>query len=533
MQQYDLKGIKINAPLQPHYEEILSNEALEFLAKLHQRFNPRRLELLQKRVERQQRINAGEKPDFLSSTQAVRKDPSWKVAETPKPLQKRWVEITGPTDRKMMINAMNSGADVFMADFEDANTPTWDNLIQGHINIRDTIEGTISYASPEGKQYTLEGKQAILFVRPRGWHLNEKHYLIHDEEMSGSLFDAGLFLFHNAKRLLKQGKGPYLYLPKMESHLEARLWNDVFVYIQNELKIPQGSIRATVLIETILAAFEMEEILFELKDHSAGLNAGRWDYIFSIIKKFQGDTHFNFPDRSQITMTVPFMRAYTSLLVQTCHKRGAHAIGGMAAFVPNRKDPQVTEKALTKVREDKLREVKDGFDGTWVAHPGLVPVAYEVFEQALKTRSNQKDILREDVRVAAKELLDFSIPGGKMTEEGLKANVDVPLQYLASWLSGKGAVTLYNLMEDAATAEISRAQVWQWLHNHVKLSDGTQVTDTMLKKMIQEERDRLAKSLSEARERDLLEQAYGLFTTLVFSEQFMDFLTVPAYQRLK
>ncbi|ADI38085.1 malate synthase A [Waddlia chondrophila] len=533
MQNQKVQGIEILGKMSSEYGEILTDEALSFIGVLHRRFNQRRLDLLEQRAERQQRLNRGELPMFLKETEALRNDIGWTVAETPDDLQKRWVEITGPTDRKMVINAMNSGADAFMADFEDANSPTWDNLVQGQINLRDAIDGSISFENPDGKTYALNETHATLLVRPRGWHLNEKHCRVDEEEVSGSLFDFGLYFFHNAHRLLRKGSGPYFYLPKLESHLEARLWNDVFLAAQEALEIPRGTIRATVLIETILAAFEMEEILFELREHSAGLNAGRWDYIFSVIKKFRRLPGFSLPDRNQITMTVPFMRAYTELLVKTCHQRGAHAIGGMAAFIPNRKDPEVTEKALRKVKEDKLREVGDGCDGTWVAHPDLVPVARAVFEENLEDKANQKDRLREDVHVAAEDLLHFSIPNGTITEEGVRHNINVALQYLASWLSGKGAAAIDNLMEDAATAEISRAQVWQWIHAGLKTVDGKAVTDEWVSILIEDELAKIRAFYGELYQEKLFTQARALFEELVFSKHFVEFLTLPAYQKLR
>ncbi|MCI0527737.1 MAG: malate synthase A, partial [Nitrospira sp.] len=408
-----LEGVKITGKITPEFAEILTPEAVGFVAKLEREFDERRRMLLKKRSEKQAEIDAGQLPEFLSATEQVRKG-SWKVAPIPVDLQKRWAEITGPTDRKMMINALNSGADLFMADLEDANSPTWQNMVEGQINLRDTLAGAMSFTSPEGKQYRLNEKVATLLVRPRGWHLNEKHVFVGGKPMSGSLFDFGLYFFHNVRKLLEKGTGPYFYLPKMESHLEARLWNDVFVMAQDTLSIPRGTIKATVLIETILAAFEMDEILYELRDHIAGLNAGRWDYIFSIIKKFRNQPDLSLPDRAQITMTVPFMRAYTELLVKTCHHRGAHAIGGMAAFIPSRKDPKVNEIALAKVREDKERESNDGFDGTWVAHPDLVPVAREMFQKVLGEKPHQKERLREEVHVLAQDLRDFRVPGGQI-----------------------------------------------------------------------------------------------------------------------
>lgn len=532
MESHAIQGVEIKGSSPDHYSKVLSPGALEFLFKLHKKFNNRRLELLKKRQEQQEQLNQGMLLDFLPETSVIRSNPDWKVASTPKDLQQRWVEITGPTERKMVINAMNSGADVFMADFEDANSPTWDNMVQGQINVKDAVDGTISFENPDGKLYSLNDKHAVLLVRPRGWHLNEKHILIQNQEISGSLFDFGLYMFHNAKKLLENGSGPYFYLAKLESHHEARLWNDIFVFSQNELGIPQGSIRATVLIETVLAAFEMEEILYELREHSAGLNAGRWDYIFSIIKKFRRNPNLHLPDRDQITMTVPFMRAYTELLVKTCHKRGAHAIGGMAAFIPNRKDPEVTERALRKVREDKLREVGDGFDGTWVAHPDLVPIAREIFENSLKDKPHQKKRLREEVNVTPQELTDFTIKGGTITKDGLRHNINIAIQYLASWLSGRGAAAIYNLMEDAATAEISRAQVWQWIQNNETLEDGETISQDLVKSYIDEEIKQIADLYGPNYHEETFKLAKSLFEELVFAKHFIEFLTLPAYQKL-
>jgi malate synthase len=532
MESHVVQGVAVRGSCPAEYSDILNPEALEFLSKLHKNFNHRRLELLDKRQQRQEQLNQGVYPEFLPETASIRSNPSWKTAPVPDDLQKRWVEITGPTDRKMIINAMNSGADVFMADFEDANSPTWDNMVQGQINIRDAVKGTISFETPAGKKYTLNDNPAVLLVRPRGWHLTEKHVHIDSQEISGSLFDFGLYFFHNAKNLLKKHSGPYFYLAKLESHLEARLWNDVFVFAQKELEIPQGSIRATVLLETTLAAFEMEEILFELQDHSAGLNAGRWDYIFSIIKKFRRNPNLHLPDRDQVTMTAPFMRAYTELLVKTCHKRGAHAIGGMAAFIPNRKDPEVTENALRKVREDKLREVEDGFDGTWVAHPDLVPIARKIFQTNLKNKPHQKDRLREEVAVAAADLTNFQVPGGTITEEGVRHNITVAIQYLASWFSGRGAAAIYNLMEDAATAEISRAQIWQWLSNQESLSDSTVITKELIKSWINEEMEKIAEVYREQFDKKTFKKARTAFEELIFTEHFIEFLTLPTYQQL-
>lgn len=514
------------------YEAILTMGAIDFIEELHNRFNKRRLELLERRQARQKTLDEGELPFFSNATASIRNDASWKIARTPKDLEKRWVEITGPTERKMMINAMNSGADVFMADFEDANSPTWENILNGQVNLQDAVNGTISFESPEGKKYALKENHAVLMVRPRGWHLNEKHLKIDSEEMSGSLFDFGLFFFHNAKKLIAKGSGPYFYLPKMENHHEARLWNDVFVFAQEKLGIPIGTIKATVLIETILAAFEMDEILYELKDHSAGLNAGRWDYLFSIIKKFRNHTNLHFPDRDSITMKAPFLRSYTDLLVQTCHKRGAHAMGGMSAFIPNRKEPEVTEKALKKVREDKEREVKDGFDGTWVAHPDLVSVAHDIFAEYLKGKPNQKDRLREDVKVQASDLIDFSFHDGSITEEGLRHNLSIAMQYLCGWLSGTGAVALFNLMEDAATAEISRAQVWQWMHNRERQTDEVEITPVWVEKLMEEEYQKILTQYGDTFDEKIYHQVHELMEELLFDPKFVEFLTLPAYKNL-
>lgn len=502
------------------YQEILTPEAIEFVNDLHRHFNPTRLALLQKRTERQAAINMGALPDFLPETAHIRQG-DWQVAPTPPDLQNRRVEITGPVDRKMMINALNSGAKVFMADFEDALSPLWDNVMQGQLNLRDAIRGTISLESG-GKRYELNDSIATLMVRPRGWHLLEKHFWVDGEPISASLFDFGLYFFHNAHALLDNGTGPYFYLAKLESHHEARLWNDVFNYAQDALGIPRGTIRATVLIETILAAFEMDEILYELRDHAAGLNAGRWDYIFSVIKKFSCRAEWVLPDRGQVTMTVPFMRAYTELLVQTCHKRGAHAIGGMAAFIPNRREPEVTANALAKVREDKERESSDGFDGTWVAHPDLVPTALEVFDRVLGNRPHQKDRLRADVAVGAADLLDIRVPNGVITEQGVRLNINVALQYLAAWLDGNGAVAIFNLMEDTATAEISRSQLYQWLHHQASLTDGRTLDRHLYQQFRDEEFDKLTANSS-------LTQAAALLDELILNDQFIEFLTLIAY----
>jgi malate synthase len=506
-------GVELRAPAEGRDEEILSADALAFVAELHRRFDRTRRELVAARAERQARLDAGELPDFLDETREIREG-DWRVAPVPADLQDRRVEITGPVDRKMVINALNSGARCFMADFEDANTPTWRNNLDGQANLIDSIEQTIELDTGE-KTYRLGDDPAVLLVRPRGWHLPERHMLVDGDAASGSLFDFGLYLFHNGRRLLDKGSGPYLYLPKLESHLEARLWNEVFDFVEEELDLPPGSIKATVLIETILAAFEMEEILFELRDHSAGLNAGRWDYIFSIIKKFRERPEFVLPDRAQVTMTVPFMRAYTELLVKTCHRRGAHAMGGMAAFVPSRREPEVNEVALAKVRDDKQREAGDGFDGTWVAHPDLVPVALEEFDAVLGARPNQVERLREEVDVAAADLLDVRVPGGEVTADGVRMNVSVGLRYLESWLGGAGAVAIFNLMEDAATAEISRSQIWQWLrHGRVERDQVVGFEDA---------------ELAEAGD-GRWSDARALFDEVALSEELEEFLTLPAYE---
>jgi malate synthase len=496
-------------------ERILTADALAFVAELHREFGQARSELLAARAERQQRLADGERPDFPAETRGVREDRSWRVAPAPRDLLDRRVEITGPVDRKTVINALNSGAQMFMADFEDANSPTWRNCVEGQANLVDAVDRTISLDAG-GKRYRLQDDVATLLVRPRGWHLEEKHLAVDGEAVSASLFDFGLYLFHCAERLLAAGSGPYFYLPKLESRLEARLWNDVFVFAQERLSIPRGTIRATVLVETVLAAFEMDEILYELREHSAGLNAGRWDYIFSVIKKFRDRPDFVLPDRSAVTMTAPFMRAYTELLVKTCHRRGAHAIGGMAAFVPSRRDPSVNELALSRVREDKLREAADGFDGTWVAHPDLVPTAICVFDDALGVRPNQVDRLREEVCVAAADLLDVARTPGEITENGMRLNVSVGIQYLAAWLEGIGCVAIDNLMEDAATAEISRSQIWQWVRHG-------RVSRERVRELAREELDRLGPRYR---------VAARLFDQVALGGEFVEFLTLPAYARL-
>ncbi len=519
-------GVDVRGATAPGVALVLSRDALEFVTRLHREFNSTRESLLARRSERQRELEAGALPTFPAETERVRRA-DWRVAPAPRDLEDRRVEITGPVDRKMMINALNSGAKVFMADFEDALSPTWPNVIQGQINVQDAVRRTISFTGPEGKAYRLKDDTATLIVRPRGWHLTEKHVCVDGEPISASLFDFGLHFFHNARELLARGSGPYFYLPKMESHLEARLWNQVLCSAQDALGIPRGTIRATVLVETLLAAFEMDEILHELRDHAAGLNAGRWDYIFSVIKKLRDRDDCLLPDRSQITMAVPFMRAYTNLLVRTCHRRGAHAIGGMAAFIPSRKDAEANEIALAKVREDKVRESGDGFDGTWVAHPDLVSVAGGVFDGVLHSRPHQKDRLREDVQVTPAELADIRVPGGKITEAGLRGNVRVGLQYLESWLSGNGAAAINNLMEDTATAEICRAQIWQWIHRGARLDDGRPITPELYESIRDEEIARLGGAAA-GRYREAVEILDGL----VRSASFTEFLTWPAYSYL-
>jgi malate synthase len=511
--------LQINAPISPAYAEILTPEAQRFVASLAAQFDARRKELLARRQVRQAELDAGFYPDFLMETAEVRTS-EWTVAPIPADLMDRRVEITGPVDRKMVINALNCGANVFMADFEDANSPTWTNNLDGQVNLRDAIRRTIEFTSPEGKKYKLNDKIATLLVRPRGWHLDEKHVLLGGKPISGSLFDFGLFFFHNAKQQIANGSGPYFYLPKLESHLEARLWNDVFNYAQDALGVPRGTIRATVLIETILASFEMDEILYELKDHSAGLNCGRWDYIFSFIKKFRNHKEFVLPNRSEVTMTRHFLKSYVELLIQTCHRRNIHAMGGMAAQVPIKNDPAANDEALEKVRLDKLREVKAGHDGTWVAHPGLVPIAKKVFDEGMPT-PNQISIKREAVHITPKDLLTPA--DGTITEAGLRWNIDVGLQYLEAWLRGVGCVPIYNLMEDAATAEICRAQVWQWVKWGAKLDDGRPVTAEMVNGVVD---DLLAKRGPTSGE---FTKASQIFRQMMTSADFSDFLTLPAY----
>src|SRR5579883_2251804 len=526
----DVAGVTIRGPEVPGSAEILTPAALQFVADLVRRFGPVREELLGRRAQVQQALDAGWLPDFLPETAALRRD-DWKIAPVPADLQDRRVEITGPVDRKMIINALNSGARVFMADFEDAHSPTWEGTIQGQANLQDAVRGTIAYTGPDGKQYTLGARVATLMVRPRGWHLVEKHLLVDGKPVSGSLFDFGLFFFHNAQALLAKGSGPYFYLPKLENHLEARLWNQVFLLAQEELGIPRGTIKATVLIETILAAFEMDEILYELREHSAGLNCGRWDYIFSFIKKFRNHPEFVLPDRAQVTMTTHFMRSYSLLLIKTCHRRNVHAMGGMAAQIPIKNDPTANEEAIERVRADKRREATDGHDGTWVAHPGLVPIAMEEFDKVMKT-PNQIYRKREDVHVTAADLL--AVPGGTITEAGLRNNISVSLQYLESWLRGTGCVPINNLMEDAATVEIARSQIWQWIH-HLKgiLDDGRKITIDLFRQLMNDELAKLKAAIGEQ------QYASRPFTTaseildkIITADDFIPFLTLPAYQYL-
>jgi malate synthase len=523
------QGVEIRAPLKPGFEAILTPEALALVARLHRSFNPRRRELLARRAERAKRLDAGERPDFLAETRQVR-EAEWKIAPVPKDLQCRRVEITGPVERKMIINALNSGADAYMTDFEDSNAPNWDNQITGQINLVDAVRRRITLEQG-GKTYRLNEKVATLVVRPRGWHLDEKHVLVDGERVSGGIFDFALFMFHNAKELVARGSGPYFYLPKMESHLEARLWNDIFVATQKELGIAQGTIKATVLIETIVAAFEMDEILYELREHSAGLNAGRWDYIFSCIKKFKVDRSFCLADRARVTMTAPFMRAYALLLLATCHKRSAPAIGGMSALIPIKNDPAANEKALAGVRADKARDATDGYDGGWVAHPGLVPIAMEEFVKVLGDRPNQIDKRRPDVNVTAADLLNFQ-PETPITEAGLRMNINVGIHYLGSWLAGNGCVPIHNLMEDAATAEISRSQVWQWIRSPKGvLEDGRKVSADMVRALIPEE---LAKVKSEVGgDTRTYDRAAQIFEKMSTQEAFAEFLTLPLYEEIE
>jgi malate synthase len=513
----------------PEFNDILSPEALAFLTRLVRAFGPTREKLLAQREERQERLDAGEKPDFLPETKDIRRR-AWTVAPPPKDLLDRRVEITGPVDRKMIINALNSGANVYMADFEDSHSPGWVATLQGQKNLKDAVRRTVDYVSPEGKRYALNPRVATLVVRPRGWHLWERHVLVDGKPVSASLFDFGLFFFHNARALMDRGSGPYFYLPKMESHREARLWNDAFLLAQKDLGIPRGTIRATVLIETILAAFEMDEILYELREHSAGLNCGRWDYIFSFIKKFNAHPKFVLPDRGQVTMTTHFLRSYSRLLIQTCHRRGAHAMGGMAAQIPIKNDEKANQEALARVRQDKEREVTDGHDGTWVAHPGLVPVAKEIFNRHMPG-PHQLNKTLGDLKVTAADLL--TVPAGDITEIGLRNNLSIAVQYVAAWLSGAGCVPLNHLMEDAATAEISRAQAWQWIRHRAALSDGRRVTPPLVYLLLEQEMDKIRATVGEERfESGRYELARELVEALVMSKSFVPFLTSPAYAYL-
>lgn len=527
--QSQVAGVEIRGSFKEGFEEILSPEALAFVASLQRKFNGRRLELLKLREARQTEIDKGKLPNFLPETAHIR-DADWIVAPLPADLLDRRVEITGPVDRKMVINALNSGARVFMADLEDSNSPTWDNCIGGQINLRDAVRGTINFTNAKGKHYQLNEHTAVLMVRPRGWHLPEKHVLIDGEVMSASLLDFGLYFFHNARQLLENGSGPYFYLPKIESHLEARLWNEVFVFAQNELGILNGTIKATVLLETIMASFEMDEILYELRDHSAGLNCGRWDYIFSYIKRLRNVDGYMLPDRGQVTMTTPFMSAYSQLVIKTCHKRNVHAMGGMAAFIPIKGDEQANQAAMDKVRADKELEAKNGHDGTWVAHPGLVQLAMDIFDTHMPA-ANQIENKREDVSVTAADLIE--VPQGSISEEGLRLNINVGILYIESWLQGVGAAAIYNLMEDAATAEISRTQVWQWIRNNAEMTNGSTITYQLVKDLIPQELEKINLYVGEQRYRNgKFREAAVLFDNLVREETFTDFLTLPAYQQV-
>lgn len=526
-----IQALDVTAEISSEFAPILSPDAMAFVARLEEAFGERRRQLLQARIHRQTDIDAGQMPDFLPETAEIRRA-DWRVAAIPADLMDRRVEITGPVERKMIINALNSGANVYMADFEDSHSPTWKHTMEGQVNLRDAVSGTITYTNPDnGKFYELNEETATLMVRPRGWHLEEKHVQMNGRPISASLFDFALFFFHNTQTLLNNGSGPYFYLPKLESHLEARLWNDVFNLAQDELGIPRGTIRATVLIENILAAFEMDEILYELREHSAGLNCGRWDYIFSAIRKFRNHPTFVLPDRAQVTMTTHMMHSYSLLLIKTCHRRGIHAMGGMAAQIPIKHDPEANEFALSKVRADKEREAKDGHDGTWVAHPGLVAIAKEQFDKYMPTL-NQIQRQREDVQVTAVDLL--TVPQGDITEAGLRTNIDVGIQYMAAWLDGNGCVPIYNLMEDAATAEISRAQVWQWLHNPgTRLADGRPITQELVEQLIPKVMESLKEMEGEeAFRQGKYQEASQLFSDIMMKDTFTEFLTLPAYERL-
>jgi len=529
MSSLTVEGLAITGPMNPRYAEILSPEACRFLAGILRKFGTRREELLAKRVQRQKEIDGGKLPDFLPETAAIRGG-AWRVPPPPPDLLDRRTEITGPVERKMVINALNSGAQCFMADFEDANSPTWENVMEGQINMRDAVNRTIAYRSPEGKDYRLKDQVATIVARPRGWHMEEKHIELEGRRVSASLFDWGLYFFHNARNLVKRGSGPYFYLPKMESHLEARLWNDVIVHAQNELGLPKSTVRVTVLIETITAAFEAEEILYELRDHVSGLNCGRWDYMFSVVKKFRNRPEYLFPDRTLITMTVPFLRAYCFHVIQVCHKHGAYAMGGMAAQIPIRNDPAANAAALAKVRADKEREAADGHDGTWVAHPGLVSTALEAFALHMKGAS-QLDRLREDVKVTAADLLQ-PLPG-PITEGGVRWNIHVGIRYLEAWLGGSGCEPIHNLMEDLATSEISRAQLWQWLKFGASLADGRKITLELYQGLLNDELAKIQAEYGVERyESGHFPAATELFMRMVRSKDFDEFLSLPAYELL-
>jgi len=529
------EGVEVHGAAHDRFDEILTPQALGFVAALHREFDARRRRLLERRADRQAELDTGAGLDFLPETADVREG-DWRVAPAPPALQRRRVEITGPSaPAKMVVNALNSGADGYMADFEDSLSPTWRNIIGGQLNLRDAIDRSLEF-SADGKEYRLDEETATLLVRPRGWHLVDRHITVDGEPIAGAILDFGLYAFHNAKRLLDGGAGPYFYLPKTESHRETRLWNDVFCWAQDGLGIARGTIKATVLIETVPAAFEMDEILFELRDHSAGLNAGRWDYIFSMIKCFRGREDKVLPDRNVVTMTVPFMRAYTELLVKTCHRRGAHAMGGMAAFLPSRTDPEANERATAKVEEDKAREAGDGFDGTWVAHPDFVAPAMQQFDAVLGDRRNQVDRQRNDVEVSAEQLLDAASANGQITEQGLRNDVNVGIQYISSWLRGNGAAGIYGLMEDAATAEIARSQVWQWLHHQRRLEDGTTVTPELVERIEVEELERIRSEIGDDEwfiNEGRPDRSRRLFERVALSDDFLPFLTLPAYAELE
>ncbi|KAJ3172754.1 hypothetical protein HDU87_007842 [Geranomyces variabilis] len=527
------KGVSVLGPVKPQYADILSVPAQEFIATLHRAFNGRRKELLQKRVQREKEIDAGKHPDFLPETKWIREDPTWKAAPPAPGLIDRRVEITGPVDRKMVINALNSGALTYMADFEDSNAPTWENCLSGQFNMRDAVRRQIDFAAPNGKFYKLkEGRLATLLVRPRGWHMEEKHFLVDGEPTSASLFDFALYFFHNGAETVRRGFGPYFYLPKMESHLEARLWNDTFNIAQDILAIPRGTIRGTVLIETIMAAFEMEEIIYELRDHSSGLNCGRWDYIFSFIKKFRNNPKFLLPDRGDINMTTPFMDAYVRLLIKTCHRRGVHAMGGMAAFIPIKDNATANEAAMAKVRADKLREVQAGHDGTWVAHPDLVILAKEIFDKHMP-QPNQLYVLREDVKVTGSDLISVQGVKGNITDKGLRMNIDVALQYMEAWLRGNGCVPIHNLMEDAATAEISRSQLWQWVHHRAKTTDGKEITPDYVNQLLDEEINTIKQRLGEKKfGASKFPQAKTFLASTIQGREYSDFLTTLCYDSI-